>query len=78
MVTAPVPQVPDRHDDVEEIAVLGRLACLVGRHRWEPFANPEAAPATRNLVCARCGKDQPRYDPPGGGQVTGLGGGGGG
>jgi hypothetical protein len=56
--------------------MLGRLACLVGRHSWVPFVNPEAGPATQNLVCSRCGRDKPRFDPPGGGQSTGLGAGG--
>ena len=56
--------------------MLGRLACLLGRHRWQQTANPEVSPATPALACARCGKDKPQYGPPGPGQATGLGSGG--
>jgi hypothetical protein len=55
--------------------MIGRLACLVGRHRWRPLTNPEVSAATPNLVCARCGKDKPEYGPPGEGQTTGPSGG---
>lgn len=52
--------------------MFGRVACLLGRHRWRPYRNPESSPATQHAVCARCGKDKPGYEPPGGGQATGL------
>jgi hypothetical protein len=58
--------------------MLGRLRCLLGRHEWQPFHNREVGDAgSPYLVCARCGKDKPHYDPPSEGQAMGLGGAGG-
>ena len=51
--------------------MLGRLACLVGRHHWRQIPNPELSPATQTLGCSRCGKDKREYGPPGPGQTTG-------
>ena len=51
--------------------MLGRLACLVGRHRWQQLPNAELSPATQTLACSRCGKDKPEYEPPGPGQTSG-------
>ena len=54
--------------------MLARLACALGRHRWEPFANPETADTgSPYLVCSRCGKDKKQYDPPTPGQAKGMG-----
>ena len=42
---------------------MGRLMCALGRHAWRPYENPEMGAAPYQ-VCARCGKDEPQYDPP--------------
>ena len=53
--------------------MLGKVLCVIGRHRWERHANPEVSGKdAMYFTCARCGKERPGYGPPSSGQATGL------
>ncbi len=46
------------------------VLCLVGRHRWERRRNPEGSGSDgAYIVCGRCGRDRPSYEPPTPGQL---------
>jgi hypothetical protein len=57
--------------------MLQKLACLIGRHKWDRRVNREVGGSgSVYYVCAHCNKEKAGYDKPGEGQQVGLSGGG--